>query len=113
MSPTLTPSCPAASATPAISVADAGSSFAIPRSPACSDAICASVPSTVFVTPVQADSQSIAALPVRASTPAIASPDFREADATVAAAAWLVREAAVMPDMAALVEATMAPILAW
>src|SRR5690606_12952461 len=68
----LTPSAPAASATAAISLCVAGSSRARPRNDASRAFICCGVPSTVFVTPAQALSQSIAALVAR-PIPAIAA----------------------------------------
>ena len=62
------PNCPAAAATAAISSALEGSSLDISFIPCSSSAICSVVPSTVFLTPANALSQStcafIAAVPI-------------------------------------------------
>ena len=70
------PNWPAASATAAICSCDAGSSFARPRKPSCNSESSFALPSTVFVTPAHADSQSTAAFtarPVAASATAPAA----------------------------------------
>ena len=74
-----TPSWPAASATAAISVWLVAIVFAIPRSSPSSCAICSGVPSTVFLTPANADCQSMAAFTLAPTPARIAAP------ATVAA----------------------------
>ena len=71
-----TPSCPAASATAAISWWEAGSSRARPRSPSSTALSCAGEPSTVLSTPAHDDSQSIdafAAMP-RPAAAAVPTP---------------------------------------
>ena len=68
------PSCPAASATPAISDAEVGISFAMSRMPWLSACSSASVASTVFLTPANACSYSTPALiPAAASVPMAAA----------------------------------------
>ena len=64
------PNCPAASATPDISTALAGNSFAISLIPCSNAANCSSVASTVFLTPAKALSKSTEALK---ATPPIAA----------------------------------------
>ncbi len=68
-----TPSCPAASATAAISACEAGSTFVRSRRPCSSAGSCSSVASVVFTTPAQADSQSIAAFAEKPSPVTIAA----------------------------------------
>lgn len=70
-----TPSWPAASATAAISSCVAGSDPAIPRRPSSTTASCSAVPSTVFVTPVNAACHDTACfavyvMPARTAAPA-------------------------------------------
>jgi hypothetical protein len=74
MSPWATPSCPAASATAAISECVDGSVVASPRRPSSRAAISCVDPSTVLVTPAQEDSQSIAAFAARPRAAVMARP---------------------------------------
>ena len=64
------PNCPAASATAAISVVDAGISSAMSNMPCRSAASCSVVPSTVFSTPAKALSNSTAAFVAATPAPA-------------------------------------------
>ena len=77
------PSCPAASATAAIFAWVSGIERAMERSWSSSTPICSVVPSTVLVTPVKSDCQSMAAFDTSPTTAVATAPTFSRSLETV------------------------------
>jgi hypothetical protein len=88
MSSVFTPSAPAFSAICASSMAVVGLTADMSCSPCSIAASCAGVPSTVLVTPAQADSQSIADLAAKTPTATMPVPTIAALFARSSSAAW-------------------------